>query len=119
MNVVAIRNIAIVLAIAGVVFVSETAFGSIAGGIQQIISVLFLAMLAWVAYRYFSANQLTWYVIPRWQRYVLIGCAVAILLLVVVGFPLLGDVISPLGVIALIAALVLVMVWIIRESRRL
>lgn len=119
MNAVAIRNIAIVLAIAGLVFVSETAFGSLAGGIQQIISVLFLAMLAWVAYRYFSANQLAWYVIPRWQRHVLIGCAAAIVLLVALGFPLLGDAITPLGVIALIAALVLVMVWIVRESRRL
>lgn len=119
MNRVAIRNIAIVLGIAALVFVSETVFGALAGGITQIITVLFIAAIAYAAYRYFSQNQLAWYVIPKWQRYVLVACGVAVLALVIAGFPLLSDAITPLGVIALIAALVLVMVWIVRESRRL
>ena len=40
------------------------------------------------------------------------------LILLIAGFPLLGDRLTPLGVIALIAVLVLIIVWVVRESRR-
>jgi hypothetical protein len=43
---------------------------------------------------------------------------VGIVLLLLVGFPLLGDRLTPLGIIALIAVLVLIIVWVVRESRR-
>ena len=56
--------------------------------------------------------------IKPWQRYVILACGVGIVLLLLVGFPLLGDRLTPLGVIALIAVLVLVIVWVVRESRR-
>ena len=43
---------------------------------------------------------------------------IGIAFLLIGGFPLLGDRLTPLGVIALIAALVLIIVWVVRESRR-
>jgi hypothetical protein len=43
----------------------------------------------------------------------------AIAFLVIAGYPLLADRITPLGWIALIAAFVLLIWWIIRDSRRL
>ena len=45
--------------------------------------------------------------------------ALAIAFLVIAGYPLLADRITPLGYLALIAALVLLIWWIIRDSRKL
>jgi len=118
MNIVAIRNAAIIFGIAALALVSESAFGATAVGLNQIILILFVAAIAYAAYRYFKGNELAWYVIPAWQRRVLVVCGVALLALLAVGFPLLGPIITPLGVIALMAALVLAIVWIVRESRR-
>ncbi len=117
-NPILVRNLAIVLGIAALVFVSDVVFGSVAGSVNLIISVLFVIAIGYAAWRYFRSNDLAWFVIPAWQRKVLIACGIAVLALILVGFPLLGPVISPLGVIALIAALVLVIIWIVRESRR-
>jgi len=118
MNRIALRNAAIILAIASLALVSQSAFGATAVSLNLILLVIFVAVVAYAGYRYIQGNELAWYVIPRGQRYVLIACAVALLVLLLVGFPLLGPVITPLGVIALMAALVLTMVWIVRESRR-
>lgn len=118
MNLIAVRNAAIILGIAALALVSERAFSVTAVGINRIILVVFVALIAYAGWRYFKGNELAWYVIPAWQRRVLVVCGVALLLLLVLGFPLLGPVITPLGVIALMAALVLAIVWIIRESRR-
>jgi hypothetical protein len=118
MNRVGIRNLVIMLALAGLVFVSQRTFLAFAVSINQIITVLFLVGLAVFAYQYFRANELAWYVIPAWQRKVIIGCGIGIALLVLLGFPLLAPVITSLGVLALIGVLAVVIVWIIRESRR-
>jgi hypothetical protein len=113
-----IRNLIIILALAALVFVSERSFLAVVVSINEIVTVLFLAAVATFAYRYFKSNELAWLVIPSWQRKVIIGCGVAIALLVLVGFPLLSPILSSLGVLALIVALVIVVVWIVRESRR-
>jgi hypothetical protein len=113
-----IRNLVIMLALAGLVFVSQRSFLAVAVSINEIITVLFLVGLAVFAYQYFRANELAWFVIPSWQRKVIILCAIGITVLVLVGFSLLAPVITSLGVLALIAILAVVIIWIIRESRR-
>lgn len=117
-NPIAVRNFLIIAAIAGLVFVSQEGFGATAGSISLIIQVLFVAALIVFVYNYFRQNQLAWLVLRPWQRYVIIACGIGIAVLIVAGFPLLSDRLTPLGVIALIAALVLIIVWVVRESRR-
>lgn len=117
-NWVGVRNFLIIAGLAGIVFVSQEGFGDLAGSAELILSILFvLAVAAW-AYSYFRQNTLAWLVLRPWQRVVVIACAIGIAFLMIAGFPLLGDRLTPLGVIALIAVLVLVIVWVIRESRR-
>lgn len=117
-NWVGVRNFLIIAGLAGIVFVSQEGFGDLAGSAELILSILFvLAVAAW-AYSYFRRNTLAWLVLRPWQRVVVIACAIGIAFLMIAGFPLLGDRLTPLGVIALIAVLVLVIVWVIRESRR-
>jgi hypothetical protein len=118
MNRTAVRNIVIMLALAALVFVSRRTFLAVAFSINRIIQVLFLAAIIAFAYQYFRANELAWYVIPSWQRKVIIACGAGIVLLVLFGFPLLAPIITTLGVLALIAVLAVVIIWIIRESRR-
>ena len=117
-NWIGVRNFAIIAAIAGLVFVSQEGFGSTANSTGLIIQVIFVAALLSFAYNYFRQNQLAWLVLKPWQRNVIIGCAVGIAFLLIAGFTLLGDRLTPLGVLALIAILVLVIVWVVRESRR-
>jgi Ca2+/Na+ antiporter len=117
-NWVGVRNFAIIAGIAGLVLVSREGFGAVAVSANRIILVLFVAAIAVFAYNYFKQNQLAWLVLKPWQRAVVIAAGVGIALLLVVGFPLLGDRLTPLGVLALIAVLVLVIVWVVRESRR-
>jgi hypothetical protein len=118
LNPAAIRNIAIVMGIAALVFVSQRGFGAVAVSLNQIIFILFIAGIAVFAYQYFRENRLAWMVIPEGRRKLLIACGVGILLLLTIGIPVLGPHITVLGVIALAAALGLVIAWIIRESRR-
>lgn len=113
-----VRNGAIIAGLAAVVLVWQEGFGEIAGSANLILSVLFVAALIGFGVNYFRQNTLAWLVLKTWQRVVIIACAVGIVLLLLVGFPLLGDRFTPLGIIALIAALVLVIVWVVRESRR-
>ena len=117
-NWVGVRNFLIIAAAAGLVFVSQEGFGLTTGTASLIIQVLFLAAIIAFAYNYFRQNELAWLVLKPWQRYVIIACVIGIVLLLLVGFPLLGDRLTPLGVLALIAVLVLVIVWVVRESRR-
>jgi len=118
MNRTGIRNLVIMLALAGLVFVSERTFLNVAISINQIITVLFLVAIIVFAYQYFRANELAWYVIPSWQRKAIIACGIGIAVLVLVGFQLLAPAITTLGVLALIGVLAVVIIWIIRESRR-
>jgi hypothetical protein len=117
-NWVGVRNFAIIAGIAGLVLVWEKGFGAIAISAQMIITVLFVAALLVFGYNYFRQNQLAWLVLKPWQRYVIVVAGIGIAFLLIGGFPLLGDRLTPLGVIALIAALVLIIVWVVRESRR-
>ena len=118
MNWVGIRNFLIIAAIAGLVFVSERGFSSTAISANQIISVIFLAAIVMFAYNYFRQNKLAWLVLKPWMRATIVVCAAGIVFLIVAGFPLFGDRLSDLGVLALIAALALVIVWVVYESRR-
>lgn len=113
-----VRNGAIIAGLAAVVLVWQEGFDAFAVSANRIILVLFVAAIAVFAYNYFKQNQLAWLVLKPWQRYVVIAAGVGIALLLVLGFPLLGDRLTPLGVLALIAVLVLVIVWVVRESRR-
>ncbi len=117
-NWVGVRNFLIIAAIAGLVFVSQEGFGATAVSAELILQVLFVAALIAFGYNYFRQNELAWLVLKPWQRYVIIICGIGIAFLLIGGFPLLGDRLTPLGVIALIAVLVLVIVWVVRESRR-
>ncbi|MFP5452400.1 MAG: hypothetical protein ACLGG9_11730 [Thermoleophilia bacterium] len=114
-----VRNGAIIAGLAGLVLVWQEGFGELADSANLILSVLFVAALIGFGVNYFRQNTLAWLVLKTWQRVVIIACGVGIVLLLLVGFPLLGDQLTPLGVIALVAVLVLVIVWVVRESRRL
>lgn len=115
----ALRNGAIIAALAAVVLVWQEGFGSAADVVGNLLSILLVVAISVWAISYFRQNRLAWLVLKRWQRAAIIGCGVAIGLLIIGGFPLLSSHITPLGVMALIAALVLVIVWIVRESRSL
>jgi hypothetical protein len=117
-NWVGVRNFLIIAGIAGVVLLWEEGFGAIAVSARQIILVLSVAALVVFGYGYFKQNQLAWLVLKPWQRYVIIAAGIGIAFLLLAGFPLLEDRLTPLGVFALIAALVLLIVWVVRESRR-
>lgn len=116
-NWVGVRNFLIIAAVAGLVFVSQEGFGDTAGAANLIIQVIFIAVLIAFAYNYFRRNELAWLVLKPWQRYVIIASIVGIAVLLL-GFRFLDDRLTPLGVLALIAVLVLVIVWVVRESRR-
>ena len=99
-------------------FVSRRGFAALAISANLVISIIFVAALIAFGYRYFRENRLAWLVLKPWQRVTIILCGAGIIFLLVAGFPLLGPRVSDLGVIALIAALALVIVWVIKESRR-
>jgi hypothetical protein len=117
-NWVGVRNFVIIAAIAGLVLLWEEGFGAIAISAERIILVLFVAALVVFGYNYFRQNQLAWLVLKTWQKVVIVVAGLGIAFLLIGGFPLLEDRLTPLGVLALIAALALVIVWVVRESRR-
>ncbi len=117
-NWVGVRNFLIIAGIAALGVIWQEGFGTLAVGAEQIFLVLFVFGIIAFAYNYFRQNELAWLVLKPWQRTLIVVCGVGIAFLVIAGFPLLGDRLTPLGVLALIAALVLVIVWVVRESRR-
>jgi len=117
-NWIGVRNFLIIAGIAALGVIWQEGFGTLAVGAEQIFLVLFVFGIIAFGYNYFRQNELAWLVLKPWQRITIVVCAVGIAFLVIAGFPLLGDRLSPLGVLALIAALVLVIVWVVRESRR-
>ncbi|MDX6556819.1 MAG: hypothetical protein QOD86_3014 [Miltoncostaeaceae bacterium] len=117
-NWVGVRNFLIIAGIAAIGVIWQEGFGTVAVGAQQIFLVLFVFGIAAFAYNYFRQNELAWLVLKPWQRALIVICGAGIAFLVIAGFPLLGDRLSPVGVLALMAALVLVIVWVVRESRR-
>jgi len=110
------RNIAIIAGIA-LLAVLWQGVGIIAAGLSQIILVLFVFALIAFGFRYFQQRQLAWLVLSDTQKAVIIGAGVGIAVLII-GFPFIASVISGLGVIVLIAALALVIFWVMRESQR-
>jgi cbb3-type cytochrome oxidase subunit 3 len=117
-NWVGLRNFLIIAAIAGIALVWEKGFTALAVSANQVITVLFVAAIVAFAYGYFRQNRLAWLVLKPWQRVVVIVAGAGVAFLLVAGFSLLGDRLSSLGVIALIAVLVLIIAWVVRESRR-
>ena len=117
-NWVGVRNFLIIAGIAALGVIWQEGFGTLAVGAEQIFLVLFVFGIIAFAYNYFRQNELAWLVLKPWQRTLIVVCGVGIAFLVIAGFPLLGDRLTPLGVLALIAVLVLVIVWVVRESRR-
>ena len=118
MNWVGIRNFLIIAAIAGIALVWEKGFTALAVSANQVITVLFVAAIVAFAYGYFRQNRLAWLVLRPWQRVVVIAAGLGIAFLLIAGFRLLGDRLTNLGVIALVVALALLIVWVVRESRR-
>jgi len=112
-----VRNIAIVLAIAALVAVWQGA-QIIALGISQIIFVMFLIGMIAFGVNYVRQRPLAWLVLSDTQKRVIIGAVVGIVLLVL-GYSFFSSVITPFGVMALIAILAVLALWVIRESRRL
>jgi hypothetical protein len=115
----AARNALIIFGIAALGVVWERAFTLIAVSASQVLSVIFVLALLAAGVVYFRRNQLAWLVLKPWQRVVIVVAALGIAFLLVAGYPLLADRITPLGFLALIVALGLLIWWIIRSSRRL
>ena len=113
------RNAIIILGLAALVVVWERAFTVAFATASQVISVLFVVAMLAAGVAYFRRNQLAWLVLRPWQRVAIVVAALAIAFLLVAGYPLLADRITPLGFLALIIALGLSLGWIIRRSRRL
>lgn len=116
-NWVGVRNGAIIAAVAALAVVWQEGFAAIVDATSLIILVLFVAAVAAFGFKYFRQNRLAWLILKPWQRIVIIAAGAGIAVLII-GFPWLSDVLTPLGTIALAAALVLLIVWIVRESRR-
>ncbi len=114
----AIRNFLILAAVSSIGLVWSEGLGATSVALNQVILVVFLAVLALMGYRYFRENQLKWLVIKPWLRGVVVVCAAAIVFLVAAGPTLLSDRISGGALVALVAALGLVIVWIVYQSRR-
>lgn len=114
-----VRNTIIILGIAALAVVWQRAFTVALSGISWIISILFVVAIAAAAIQYFRSKPLAWLVLRPWQRVVVVISGLAIAFLVIAGYPLLADRITPLGWIALIGAFVLLIWWVIRDSRRL
>jgi len=93
-------------------------FSAIAVSANQVIMVIFVAVLALFGYSYFRQNRLAWLVLRPWQRAVIITAGLAILALVI-GYSWAAERLTAAGFFALLAALVLLIVWVVRESRRL
>jgi len=117
-NWVAVRNFLIIAAIAGLGVVWREGFSAIAVSANQVITVIFVAVLALFGYSYFRQNRLAWLVLKPWQRTVIIAAGIAIVALVI-GYPWATERLTAAGFFALLAALALLIVWVVRESRRL
>ena len=115
---VAVRNFLIIAAIAALGVVWREGFSAIAVSANQVITVIFVAVLALFGYSYFRQNRLAWLVLRPWQRAVILASGVAILALVI-GYPWASERLTAAGFFALLAALALLIVWVVRESRRL
>jgi hypothetical protein len=113
-----VRNAAILIGLA-------TAFSFLGDGLSltselvgSLVRIAFFVGLLIIGIQYFKDNQLKWYVIKRPLRIVVIVCAAAIGVLLLVGPLLLGNVMSSGAMWALVLVLGLVIAWIVVQSRR-
>ena len=114
-----VRNAIIIFGVAALAVVWQRAFSIAISSISWVISILFVVAIAAATVQYFRRKPLAWLVLRPWQRAVVIISGLAIAFLVIAGYPLLADRVTPLGWLALIAAFVLLIWWVIRDSRRL
>jgi hypothetical protein len=114
-----VRNAIIIFGIAALGVVFSRLFAAVVVTGSQIISVLFVIAILAAGVAYFRRTPLAWLALKPWQRVVVVTAALAIAFLVLAGYPLVSDRITPLGFLALIAALGLLIWWIVRSSRRL
>jgi hypothetical protein len=113
-----IRNFLIIAAIAGLGTFWREGLGVTESVLSQILLVVMVIGFAGMGYQYFRENRLKWLVIKPLLRVVIAICALGIVFLVVLGPRLLGDSVGGAGLIALVAALGLTIVWIVVQSRR-
>ncbi|MBM3635190.1 MAG: hypothetical protein FJW99_07920 [Actinobacteria bacterium] len=116
---IGVRNAVIILGLAGLVVWWERAFTFALATASQVLSVLFVIAVLAAGVAYFRRNPLAWLVMKPWQRVLVVVAALGIAFLLVAGYPLLADRLTPFGYIALIVALGLLIWWIVRDSRRL
>ncbi|MFM9019538.1 MAG: hypothetical protein ACKORG_08905 [Actinomycetota bacterium] len=116
---VGVRNAVIILGLAALVVWWERAFTVALATASQVLSVLFVVAILAAGVAYFRRNPLAWLVMKPWQRVLVVVAALGIAFLLIAGYPLLADRITPFGYLALIVALGLLIWWIIRDSRRL
>lgn len=114
----ALRNFAILAAVASLGLVWGDGLGASARALNQLFLVLFLAAVVLIGFRYFRENKLKWLVIKPWLRGVIIACAAGIVFLVAAGPALLGDSLGTTGIWASVAVLGLVIGWIVYQSRK-
>lgn len=114
----ALRNAAILVAIAFIFTFLGDGISLTNGLVSQLVLIAFVTGLAVFAIQYFRENQLKWLVIKRPLRGVIIACAALIAFLALFGRPVLGDVMSPGTMWMFEIALVLVIAWIVVQSRR-
>lgn len=114
----ALRNGVIIVAVAGLFTFLGDGLDLTAGAVNQLVMIAFVVGLGLLGYSYFRENRLKWLVIKKPLRAVIIACAAAIVALLVLGPVLLDGVLSPSARLALVAALGLVIGWIVMQSRR-
>lgn len=113
-----IRNFAILAAVTTLFTFWGDGLDATSTAVNQIALIVFAVGLFGLGYQYFRDNRLKWLVIKQPLRIVIVACAVTIVALIVLGPWLLADYVSLGAVWALAAALALVIVWIVVQSRR-
>jgi hypothetical protein len=116
--IVGIRNFLIIAAIAGLGTFWREGLGVTESVLNQVLLVVMVIGFAGMGYRYFRENRLKWLVIKPALRALIVVCALGIVFLVVAGPLVLGDSVGGAGLIALVAALGLTIVWIVVQSRK-
>ena len=107
---VAARNAIIIFGLAAVGVVWERAFTLVAVSASQILSVIFILAILAAGIAYFRRNPLAWLVLKPWQRVVVVVAVLAIAFLLIAGYPLLADRVTPLGFFALIQCVIYLLI---------
>lgn len=114
----ALRNGAILVGLAIVFTFLGDGLDLTAAFVNQLLLIAIATGIAIFAIRYFRANPLRWYVIKKPLRVIVIACAIAIAVLLLIGPFVASDVLSPGMRFALVAVFALAIAWIVSMSRR-